>query len=72
MNDGVFDQMTNATLPGIVLYALCAPDGDWEHGFPAGRVAAMGGEQEVISPGGTGFDIYSGMRGKEVAEPVPL
>ncbi len=55
----VYDQITNvATLPGIVNYAYCMPDGHSGYGFPIGGVAAMdianGG---VISPGGIGFDI---------------
>lgn len=60
----VYDQITNvATLPGIVNYAYCMPDGHSGYGFPIGGVAAMdinnGG---VISPGGIGFDINCGMR----------
>ena len=64
MDMQVFDQVTNvATLPGIVNYAYCMPDGHSGYGFPIGGVAAMdianGG---VISPGGIGFDINCGMR----------
>jgi tRNA-splicing ligase RtcB len=64
MDEGVIDQVTNvATLPGIVNYAACMPDGHWGYGFPIGGVAAMdvrsGG---VISPGGIGFDVNCGMR----------
>jgi tRNA-splicing ligase RtcB (3'-phosphate/5'-hydroxy nucleic acid ligase) len=64
MDDAVWDQVTNvATLPGIVRYSLCMPDGHFGYGFPIGGVAAMdiarGG---VISPGGIGFDINCGMR----------
>lgn len=64
MDEAVFDQVTNvATLPGIVRYAFCMPDGHSGYGFPIGGVAAMepknGG---VISPGGIGFDINCGMR----------
>jgi tRNA-splicing ligase RtcB len=63
MDDGVFDQVTNvATLPGILNYALCMPDGHWGYGFPIGGVAAMDAETGVISPGGIGFDINCGMR----------
>jgi len=63
MDDGVFDQVTNvATLPGIVSYALCMPDGHWGYGFPIGGVAAIDAERGVISPGGIGFDINCGMR----------
>ena len=64
MDEAVIDQVTNvATLPGIVKYAYCMPDGHFGYGFPIGGVAAMdpaaGG---VISPGGIGFDINCGMR----------
>jgi tRNA-splicing ligase RtcB len=63
MDDGVFDQVTNiATLPGILRYAFCMPDGHWGYGFPIGGVAAMDTETGVISPGGIGFDINCGMR----------
>ena len=42
MDDAVYDQVTNvATLPGIVKYALCMPDGHFGYGFPIGGVAAM-------------------------------
>ncbi len=64
MDDAVYDQVTNvATLPGIVKYALCMPDGHFGYGFPIGGVAAMDAEAGgVISPGGIGFDINCGMR----------
>ncbi|GAB4259198.1 MAG: RtcB family protein [Deferrisomatales bacterium] len=63
MDEGVFDQVTNvATLPGIVSYALCMPDGHWGYGFPIGGVAAVDAEEGVISPGGIGFDVNCGMR----------
>lgn len=63
MEDGVFNQITNvATLPGIVDYAMCMPDGHWGYGFPIGGVAAMDTGEGVISPGGIGFDINCGMR----------
>lgn len=63
MDDGVFDQVTNvATLPGLVKYSLCMPDGHWGYGFPIGGVAAIDAEKGVISPGGIGFDINCGMR----------
>src|SRR5512147_371888 len=62
-DDGVFEQVTNvATLPGIVGYASCMPDGHWGYGFPIGGLAAMDPERGVISPGGIGFDINCGMR----------
>ncbi|MBT4538727.1 RtcB family protein [Candidatus Woesearchaeota archaeon] len=64
MDSGVFNQITNvATLPGIVKYAYCMPDGHWGYGFPIGGVAAFDIEKGgVISPGGIGFDINCGMR----------
>jgi tRNA-splicing ligase RtcB len=63
MDEGVIDQVTNvATLPGILKYALCMPDGHWGYGFPIGGVAAMDAEEGVISPGGIGFDVNCGMR----------
>lgn len=59
----VYDQITNvATLPGIVKYAYCMPDGHSGYGFPIGGVAAMDVNDGVISPGGIGFDINCGMR----------
>jgi len=59
MDAGVFDQISNvATLPGIVNYAYCMPDGHWGYGFPIGGVAAFDVENDgIISPGGIGFDI---------------
>ena len=63
MDDGVFEQITNvATLPGILEYAMCMPDGHWGYGFPIGGAAAVDPEEGVISPGGIGFDINCGMR----------
>ncbi len=63
IDDGVVDQVTNvATLPGIINYALCMPDGHWGYGFPIGGVAAMDTRSGVISPGGIGFDVNCGMR----------
>ncbi len=63
MDEGVIDQVTNvATLPGILKYAFCMPDGHWGYGFPIGGVAAMDAEEGVISPGGIGFDVNCGMR----------
>ncbi|TLD40501.1 MAG: RNA-2',3'-PO4:RNA-5'-OH ligase [Candidatus Jettenia ecosi] len=63
MDDAVYDQITNvATLPGIIKYALCMPDGHSGYGFPIGGVAAMDTEEGIISPGGIGFDINCGMR----------
>jgi hypothetical protein len=45
MDEGVFDQVTNvATLPGILKYAYCMPDGHWGYGFPIGGVAAAAGK----------------------------
>ncbi len=63
MDDGVIEQVTNvATLPGIVNYSYCMPDGHWGYGFPIGGVAAMDARSGVISPGGIGFDVNCGMR----------
>ncbi len=63
MDEGVFEQITNvATLPGIMQYAFCMPDGHWGYGFPIGGVAAMDPKEGVISPGGIGFDVNCGMR----------
>lgn len=63
MDDAVFDQITNvATLPGIVSYAMCMPDGHSGYGFPIGGVAAIDPENGIISPGGIGFDINCGVR----------
>ena len=63
MDRGVFDQITNvACLPGIHRYALCMPDGHWGYGFPIGGVAAFAPEDGMISPGGVGYDMDSGMR----------
>jgi tRNA-splicing ligase RtcB len=63
MDPGVFEQVSNvATLPGILKYAYCMPDGHWGYGFPIGGVAAMDPKTGVISPGGIGFDINCGMR----------
>jgi len=63
MDSAVFEQITNvATLPGIINYALCMPDGHSGYGFPIGGVAAILPETGVISPGGIGFDINCGVR----------
>lgn len=63
MDEGVIEQITNvATLPGILGFAFCMPDGHWGYGFPIGGAAAFDLEQGVISPGGIGFDINCGMR----------
>jgi len=63
MDASVFEQATNvATLPGIVGYSFCMPDGHSGYGFPIGGAAAFDTETGVISPGGIGFDINCGMR----------
>lgn len=63
LDPDVVEQLTNvATLPGIVRYAYCMPDGHCGYGFPIGGVAAMDIAHGVISPGGIGFDINCGMR----------
>jgi tRNA-splicing ligase RtcB len=63
MDSSVFEQVTNvATLPGIVGYSFCMPDGHSGYGFPIGGMAAFDTDTGVISPGGIGFDINCGMR----------
>jgi tRNA-splicing ligase RtcB len=63
MDEAVFDQAANvATLPGIVGYSYCMPDGHRGYGFPIGGLAAFDPALGVISPGGIGFDINCGMR----------
>ncbi|MBL0712865.1 MAG: RtcB family protein [Desulfosarcina sp.] len=63
MDESVLEQLANvATLPGILKYAYCMPDGHRGYGFPIGGVAAMDPRSGVISPGGIGFDINCGMR----------
>lgn len=63
MDAGVFEQISNvASLPGIINYAFCMPDGHWGYGFPIGGMAAMDPKTGIISPGGIGFDINCGMR----------
>lgn len=64
MEEEVFDQITNvATLPGLVKYVLCMPDGHVGYGSPIGAVGATDPENGgVISPGMIGFDINCGMR----------
>jgi len=63
MDAAVFEQAANvATLPGIVGYSFCLPDGHSGYGFPIGGVAAFDPEEGVISPGGIGYDINCGMR----------
>jgi len=63
MDAAVFEQAANvATLPAIVTYSFCLPDGHSGYGFPIGGTAAFDPEEGVISPGGIGFDINCGMR----------
>ncbi|MBU2496625.1 MAG: RtcB family protein [Nanoarchaeota archaeon] len=63
MDTQVFEQLTNvATLPGILKYAYCMPDGHSGYGFPIGGVGAFDLNEGIISPGGIGFDINCGMR----------
>jgi tRNA-splicing ligase RtcB len=60
----VFEQAANvATLPGIVGWSFCLPDGHSGYGFPIGGVAATSfDEGGVMSPGGVGYDINCGVR----------
>ena len=57
-----------ATLSGIVRYAVAMPDIHWGYGFPIGGVAAFDTDEGIISPGGVGFDINCGPRGRGVEE----
>ncbi|MFZ0819307.1 MAG: RtcB family protein [Candidatus Acidiferrales bacterium] len=54
--------MNVACLPGIVGRSLAMPDIHQGYGFPIGGVAATGGHDGVVSPGGVGFDINCGVR----------
>ncbi len=57
-SDQSLQQVANvAHLPGIVGASLAMPDIHWGYGFPIGGVAAMDGDDGVISPGGVGYDI---------------
>ncbi len=57
------EQVANvACLPGIVRASLAMPDIHWGYGFPIGGVAATGGTDGVIAPGGIGYDINCGVR----------
>ncbi|MGO9267572.1 MAG: RtcB family protein [Candidatus Binataceae bacterium] len=61
--DPALTQVANvACLPGIVGYSLAMPDIHWGYGFPIGGVAAVDGDEGVISPGGVGYDINCGVR----------
>ena len=61
--DDTLTQARNvATLPGIQRFAVVLPDGHQGYGFPIGGVAAVDGDDGVISPGGIGFDINCGVR----------
>src|SRR5262245_47432057 len=61
--DTTLEQVANvAHLPDIVDYSLAMPDIHWKYGFPISGVAAIDAEEEVISPGGVGYDINCGVR----------
>jgi tRNA-splicing ligase RtcB (3'-phosphate/5'-hydroxy nucleic acid ligase) len=61
--DRSLEQLRNvATLPGIVEAAIAMPDIHQGYGFPVGGVAATGGPDAVVSPGGVGYDINCGVR----------
>jgi tRNA-splicing ligase RtcB len=63
VKDNALEQVANvATLPGILGKSMAMPDIHWGYGFPIGGVAAMDGEDGVISPGGVGYDINCGVR----------
>ncbi len=56
--DQSLQQVRNvAHLPGIVRASMAMPDIHWGYGFPIGGVAAMDGDEGVVSPGGVGYDI---------------
>ncbi len=57
-DDQSLQQVVNvAHLPGILRASLAMPDIHWGYGFPIGGVAAMDGDDGVVSPGGVGYDI---------------
>ena len=61
--DETLQQLQNATsLPGVVKYAVCMPDGHQGYGFPVGGVAGIDAENGCISPGAVGYDINCGVR----------
>jgi tRNA-splicing ligase RtcB len=63
VRENTIDQVINvSTLPGILNASYAMPDIHYGYGFPIGGVAAFGGEEGVISPGGVGFDISCGVR----------
>ncbi|MCS7122403.1 MAG: RtcB family protein [Candidatus Micrarchaeota archaeon] len=58
--DSTLEQIVNvASLPGVLKYPSVMPDGHEGYGFPVGGVAAF---ENIISPGGVGFDINCGVR----------
>jgi tRNA-splicing ligase RtcB len=61
--DRALEQVVNvACLPGIQEASMAMPDIHWGYGFPIGGVAATGGGEAVVSPGGVGYDICCGVR----------
>src|SRR5439155_22607145 len=63
MTDRTITQAINvSTLPGVQKHVVVLPDGHEGYGFPVGGVAAMDGEEGMISSGGVGYDINSGDR----------
>lgn len=64
MDDKVLEQTSQvACLPGIVRAAYAMPDAQGGYGFPVGGVAAFDADAGgVVSAGGVGFDISSGVR----------
>ncbi len=58
--DKTLQQLMNvASLPSIVNYPSVMPDAHEGYGFPIGGVAAF---ENIVSPGGVGFDINCGVR----------
>ena len=63
LSDRTIMQARNvSSIPGIVGQSIVLPDGHEGYGFPVGGVAAMDAEEGMISPGGVGYDINSGVR----------
>ncbi len=63
VEDKTLQQLRNATsLPGVVKYAVCMPDGHQGYGFPVGGVAGIDAEDGCLSPGAVGYDINCGVR----------
>src|SRR4030042_1631320 len=61
MDPAVFEQAANlATLPGIVGYSFCLPDGHSGYGFPIGGGGGFRPGKGGVSPGGVGLRHHLG------------